>query len=103
MVNQLFVFFFVLFKLLFGLFAIGHIANDAPKTDSLAILIPYQGNRRIDLPFRTVYCGNLPIKPFGGPAGFVYTIKCLKHFFCIFGIHEVSVVHACHCRTRKTN
>ena len=39
MIDQLLVLFLVFFKILFGLLAMGHIACDTPKTDSLAVFI----------------------------------------------------------------
>ncbi len=83
----------------FRLFALGDIANNTPKSDWISLGVFHQRYGCIQMAFGAIDSEDFPVKSFGGFTGFVYLIKRLVYFLCIFGTHILPIIHARHgCR-----
>ena len=80
----------------FRLFTLCDIANDAPESDRVPIRVFDQSDGSIQVAFGAIDFEDFPVKSFRGFTGFVYLIKGLVYFLCIFGTHILAIIHARH-------
>ena len=73
--------------------AVGDVAYDAAKSDRLSRKVAPQSDRRFDVPSRSTFSNDFPVKLFQGCARIVNVLECLGRLLRMVRILVLTIVH----------